>query len=115
MIRTAALALVLPLLLGAAPPPDPETVKDVRCLVALIVLGNSQDPKIRESALIGAQYFLGRIDGRSPGLDLEAAMANEASMIRAQQKSFLESCGAILTRRGGEVEEIGNRLKGRGI
>ena len=103
-------------LVAAAPAPDPETRADLRCFIAISALTGSEDAATQQAGMIGSRYFLGRIDGRSPGLDLENAIAAEAAdMDEAQQKALLESCGAQLAKRGSEVVAAGERLEARGL
>ena len=110
-IWTVALA---PWLAGAAPL-DEETRRDVRCFILVAQLSGSEDPALRDAGRIGSQYFLGRIDGRAPGLDLEAVMVAEADAAIADRKALFPYCGDLMKKRGAEVEAIGNRLAARGI
>jgi hypothetical protein len=112
IISVLALA---PCLAAAAAPLDEETRRDVRCFILIAQLSTSDDPETRDAGRIGSQYFLGRIDGRAPGLDLEAAVAAEAPAALAGQKTLLPRCGELMKKRGDEVEAIGNRLTARGI
>jgi len=90
-MRTFALAAISPFLIAAAPAVDPETTQDVRCLVAVISLAGSDDDNAKMAAAIGSQYFLGRIDGRSPDMDLETAIKLETSRLGAAQiRSLLQ-------------------------
>jgi hypothetical protein len=112
------IAAILPFLLlaAAAPPLDPETKKDVRCFLALSMLNENEDEGIRQAGLLGSQYYLGRIDGRVPGLDLEAALEAEAGSIdEAAHTALLESCGKLMETRGSEVVAIGEALERRGL
>lgn len=111
-MRILALAALAPLVIAAAPPTDAETTKDVQCLVAVASLAGSDDKDAKMAAAIGSQYFLGRIDGRSPNLDLEAAIKLEASRLgEAQMRSLLQSCGQLMQSRGKALQEIGERMQ----
>ena len=112
VIWTLALA---PWVAAAATPMDEVTRKDVHCLIAVGQLVKSDDPKLRDAGRLAGQYFLGRIDGRAPALDLEAAVAAEIAAATAEQKALFTYCGELMRKRGQEVEAIGNRLTARGI
>ena len=74
MILAAAVALAQPADAKA------ETRKDLRCFIVLSsVAGGTSE--VAAAATMGAQYFLGRLDGRAPGLDLEAAIAAEVPLL----------------------------------
>lgn len=116
MKRQAIWMLALaPWVAGAAAPLDVETRKDVRCLIVVGQLSKSEDPELRDAGRVASQYFLGRIDGRAPALDLEAAIAAEGAAAVADQKDLFLYCGELMKKRGAEVEAIGNRLVARGI
>lgn len=100
------------LLGGAAPPPASATKEDLKCFIALAMLANSEDPDTKQAGSMGTIYFLGRLDGRSPGLDIETAVGAEvATMTEADQASLLKSCGDTLTRRGDYLVATGKALQ----
>ncbi len=116
MKRKAILMLALwPLAAAVAAPLDEETRKDVRCLIIVGQLSKSEDPQVRDAGRIAGQYFLGRIDGRAPALDLESAVAAEVAAAIADQKALFPYCGDLMKKRGAEVEAVGKRLTARGI
>src|SRR4051812_35429325 len=101
-----ALALALPLIVAAAP--RPETREDVRCFLAASSMMSSDKPELKMFGSMAAQYFLGRIDGREPGVDIEAITVEEGpSMTQADVSALLRSCGALMQKRGNEIQAIG--------
>ena len=110
-MRLIGLAVLAPFAVAAAPPVDGSTRDDVRCLVAVVSLTASEDTEVKLAGLLGSQYFLGRIDGRDPDLDIEAAIRQEQSHLdEAEISSLLRSCGQLMQDRGEALEAIGNRL-----
>ena len=106
------LSAAIPFLLGAAPGMDIETKNDLRCLIAVSSLAQSDDKTVAMAGLIGAQYFLGRIDGRVPTLDLERALGDEVSTLRnLEVPALLQSCGKQIEQRGRSLKEIGERIE----
>ena len=107
------LALLLaPISIAASPAIDAETTKDVRCLVAVASLANSEDESAKMAAIVGSQYFLGRIDGRQPTLDLETAIRTEAARLdEAAIKGLLLSCGGLMKSRGAALQSIGEGMQ----
>ena len=109
------------LLLAAAPllvaaTPEEELRKDVRCFAAMGMLVQHEDETVRNAALMAAQYYLGRIDGRAPSADLEDLLAREAPSLAGQDNAALmRACGALLQTRGAAVVAVGNKLKARGF
>lgn len=102
-------------LIAAAPPPDPGTREDVRCFVALAYLADTDDAKVKEAAMAGTLYFLGRLDGRTPGLDLESEVATVAETFAdGDMKSLLQSCSVLIEQRGEYLVAAGKALEKRG-
>ncbi|HEX8527535.1 hypothetical protein [Allosphingosinicella sp.] len=103
------------LLAGAPPPPNAQTKEDVHCLLAAASLTESKDEKIKQVGAAGALYYLGRLDGRTPDLDIEAVVAAEADAVaRAEQGPLLKKCGDTLQRRGDYLVSAGKALEKRG-
>jgi len=117
MIRTAvALALAtLSALLVLAPPAsaaDDETTGDVRCVMLGFSLSRSSDPHIQSLAQAAMIYFVGRLDGRTPDLDLEAAIVSQLKTMSAvDAQAEMQRCGAILQTRGDKLQVIGADLQ----
>jgi hypothetical protein len=100
------------LLVGAAPPTDAVTKGNLRCFIALTVLADTDDPAVKQAAAAGTLYFLGRLDGRSPNLDIETAVAAEMrGMTEAEIRSLLKSCGDTIKGRGDYLIAIGKALE----
>ena len=111
-MRVFLVLAIAPLALAAVPPTDPQTSKDLRCFLAMSATAGSEDKTASLAGMIGAQYFLGRIDGRSPNLDLESAiMAEASSLTDADLKALLQSCGELMQDRGKAVKAIGERME----
>ncbi len=107
-------AAAAPLLVAAAP--TAEDRADGRCLIVSYLLADNQDAEIKNAAVIISQYYLGRLDGRSPGLDIEALIEAETEALDdAQVQALLQSCGAAVEKRGKEIEAMGARLEKKGI
>lgn len=92
------------------------TDADVSCLVASLHLMNSAVPEQSQAGLASFLYWLGRVDGGAPGLDLETQIAGlSPSFTDAHLNAELVRCGTEMQTRGAEVQAIGNRLQARGL
>jgi hypothetical protein len=104
--------LATPLLIAAAAPIAPDTRNDVRCLLAISALAENSDPSIKMAAMLGAQYYFGRVDGRVPPLDLEQVMLSEAAKLKdADIPLLLKACGERMEARGAALSGIGKRMQ----
>jgi hypothetical protein len=109
MSFTAALLLALQ---GAGAPGT--LTFDVRCMVTLGQLAQSGDENVRAAASTASQYYFGRIDGRVPDNDLEAAIWRETRQLRTDQRDqIIQACAAHMQARGQRLVEVGNRIGAR--
>ena len=111
-----AYAFSVLLLAAAQAPADEPTRRDLQCFLALSALASSEKSEEKIAGLIGAQYYLGRLDGRHPALDLKAALRAEAeAMTDARIGQLLPICGVILKQRGEAVTAAGKQLEAEGF
>ena len=96
----------------AAKAADADNVADVRCVVVAMGLTQSPDPQVKALAAAASLYFVGRIDGRAPDLDLEAMMIRQVnSMSMDDMRGELQRCAGILQTRGDRLKAIGADLQ----
>lgn len=111
MLRPA-LALMLaslPIAAGAAVAED--NARDMRCLILATHLSTSDKPEQKTAGQMAAQYYLGRIDGRSPNVNLETLLREQASSMKPEERqSILSACGNEIMARSKQVQEIGQRV-----
>jgi hypothetical protein len=92
---------------------DPAPAPDLRCLAVASVLASNSDPNVKNAGVMAALYYLGKLDGRDPGLDLETRLRQEVTQLSPQEiQSETLRCGAELAARGKTMNEIGLRLQG---
>lgn len=102
-------ALSLPLQAKAQ---DAETTADVRCIAVGIRVPASLQQSTGTMVVL---YFLGRLDGRVPKLDLEDLLTKEISRMTATDYvSEAVRCGGALTLRGQQLVQIGKNMTERG-
>ena len=95
------------------------TDADVRCVVVALALTSSpaaqHDPSLKGIATTVALYYLGRLDGRTPDLDLESRILKEAKGLTAEtMQAEGKACGERLTDRGKSLTKIGQDLEALG-
>jgi len=114
--RTLPILAALGVLAAAAPAPAlavDATTSDLRCLLALSAAEDAADGQMKPAMMAGVVYYLGRLDGRTPDLDLEAKAAAELKAMSIQDLSDeTVRCGAALFARGKAIEAIGEKLRG---
>jgi hypothetical protein len=91
---------------------DDPASSDIRCLAVAATLASNADPKIQNAGVMASLYYLGKVDGRTPNLDLENRLKQELLQLQPQDlQADAVRCGAELARRGKAVSDIGARLK----
>lgn len=84
---------------------------DAQCVVIGARISASPDQQQRASGQLLTVYFLGRIEGRSPGVDLEKLIELQAAkMTRDDEKRALQRCGRKFASQGTELVRIGRIL-----
>ncbi len=103
------------LALSTTPAVADETSSDMRCLLAFASGANSSDPTVKSAAQMGVVHFLGKLDGRTPSLDLTSRAKEEIkTMTDAGLKAQIQSCGAIFAARGHALDVMGSALDAMG-
>jgi hypothetical protein len=106
-----AAALAVALLATGARAED-ATSSDLRCVIALAAAAQSADDQVKPAMIAGVIYFLGKLDGRTPQLDLGArADAERKTMSVKDFNDEIARCGAALVARTKAVAEIGQKLR----
>lgn len=105
---------LIALALAAATPVPDANEQDLRCVAAIALIIGSQGEKADPSLTAGLLYFVGRLDGRAPAIDLEAGIRRLIATPEAAQqlKPDMARCGALLSERGTVLQKIGDNLKG---
>lgn len=103
----AGLTLALPAHADERP-----TEADVRCLLLTLSGAASPDPNVQQGSVLGMLYYLGRINGRTPDLDLQAALAKSAKSFRAQDaERESERCSEAMLASGAELKRLADGVK----
>jgi len=105
-------SVVLAALLAFPPAPDgaPDIAAalDLRCYRLMAELAGDDDPRVSSAGRTGAQYFLGRIDAHSPGLEPDRA-GGEAPA-EAEREQLIGQCGKVMDEAGHDFRAIGQAL-----
>lgn len=93
---------------------DAETTTDVRCLVVSAMLASKGDAANEAAGLMASLYYLGRLDGHDPNLDLSKTLTDEALKLKPGDiPPLAKTCGATMKDRGKALSAAGAALKDR--
>ena len=95
---------------------DPIT-DDLRCYIVTSQMLASENSADKLVAMMAHGYWLGRIDGRAPDLDLEERLIGELPNMTKSEFFRAEAvrCGQEMIARGKAVSAIGESMKKRGL
>jgi hypothetical protein len=111
---STVLVAILSLLSTEARAQDVETIADVRCVIVGVLLVQKADPAQRTAGSMLSMYYIGRLDGRVPKLDLEELILKEGgTMTNADFGAEAKRCGETLAARGQEITRIGQDIVAR--
>jgi hypothetical protein len=93
---------------------DGPTVRDVRCLAVGIRVINLGDAQHRFIGTMLTMYYVGKIAGRTPDLDLESAIIRQVGQMKpADYAAEARRCGAEMTAKGQQLVTIGKDMVAR--
>ena len=98
-------------LFALAPSPEPApgeaaAASDRRCYSLMAQLAEAEDPHLRSAGMVGAQYFLGRIDADATRPAPEAAHSADISAA----SELLQQCAALMGANRRDFRLLGERL-----
>jgi hypothetical protein len=94
---------------------DAATIADIRCVIVGMQLSGMANSPQQSSGILLTWYYIGRLDGRAPKLEIESLLIAEANkMSSSDYASEAKRCGAGLTERGQQVTQVGKDLIERG-
>ncbi len=106
------LATAVVLAAGAAKAEKPDTTADLRCLAVAMAMAGSPDPKVRDDGVFAAYYYLGRIDGREPNLNLEASLIAQFKALGAGgAKTEIQTCGLLMAARTKAITDAAHNVQ----
>jgi hypothetical protein len=109
------LASILGLMATAAVAQDSATIADVRCVVVGMQIAGAATSPQQSRGVFMTLYYIGRLDGRTPKLDIERLIVAEANrMTSTDYASEGQRCEAGLTEKGQQITQIGRDMTGVG-
>lgn len=117
MLRTACAVLALAFAAGPAAAQTDVAERDLRCMIVMGVFGSrAQSDQDKQAAAAGFTYFLGRLQGRDPALDVKARIVAAAQGLGgvAGLQPDVARCGDELKALGARSQEIGQALQAVG-
>ncbi len=111
MTRRYAAALFLACALWIPEARADDAADDAKCLAVALNMASAQDADEQSVGILSTMYWLGRLDGRNPSLDLQKQLSDAAdAMTQDDLKTEATRCTATLRARGEELSKLGPGL-----
>lgn len=96
---------------GRAQAQDAVTIANIRCVVVGMEIYDSVDSARQATGIWLSLYYIGQLRGRTPQLDIESLLVEEArKMTASDSASEAKRCGAGLSTISELISRIGNDL-----
>lgn len=90
---------------------SPEIIDDIRCLAAGLRFAELPDSHQKSTGMLMVLYYLGRLDGRNPDLDVEGLLSQEIpKMTAAQYAAEATRCSNNLSAKGQQISRLGEKM-----
>jgi hypothetical protein len=90
---------------------SPETIDDIRCLAAGLRFAEMPDSHQKSTGMLMVLYYLGRLDGRNPDLDVEGLLSQEIpKMTAAEYAAEATRCSNNLSAKGQQISRLGEKM-----
>lgn len=87
---------------------------DLRCIAALTSVTSSLPEADRGGVAAGVMFYIGRVEGRDPGIDISEAIIKaiaDEEKFAATLPQELKRCGTEMQVKGASLTAIGERLR----
>jgi hypothetical protein len=108
----------LPLLLAAAMMPvpvlaqDADTMADIRCVAVGMHFAEAPDSHQKSTGTLLVLYYMGRLDGRAPSLNIEKLLSEQIDkMTAADYNTEATRCSQDLAEKGAQIKQLGEAMQ----
>jgi hypothetical protein len=89
---------------------------DARCVIVSLEISNLPNETEHLAGMKSALFFLGRLDGHIPKLNIERLIAREMlKMTSSDIRTEAIRCGGMLTEKGELLQRIGSDISRQGV
>ena len=88
------------------------TTNDVHCYIVFMQMGSSLNPVRQDASTLGMLYYMGRLDARTAGFDLEAGIIAELPVMKgAVRTAEAQRCSQEMEDRGTSANAMAEDLQ----
>jgi hypothetical protein len=91
---------------------DADTLADIRCVAVGVRSAEKPDSQQKSTGTLLVLYYIGRLDGRNPTLDVEKLLSEQiGKMTDADYAAEGIRCSRDLTKKGAQITRIGEDMQ----
>ena len=91
---------------------DADSLADIRCVAVGMHLAEAPDSHQKSTGTLLVLYYMGRLDGRAPGLELEKLLAAQIDTMTASDYSTeAMRCSQTLSEKGAQIKHLGELMQ----
>ena len=91
---------------------DAETQADIRCVAVGMHFAEAPDSHQKSTGTLLVLYYMGRLDGRVPSLNIEKLLAGQIDkMTESDYRTEALRCGQNLSVKGAQIKQLGEAMQ----
>lgn len=105
------LSIALACMAAPAVAADTNVDSDLRCLATFSAVAAGADASEKPQVAAAVMYFVGRVDGEKPNIDLTTELIRVSSTMKQEQLAGeIDRCGKLLAARGTALAAVGQAM-----
>jgi hypothetical protein len=91
---------------------DAETQADIRCVAVGMHFAEAPDSHQKSTGTLLVLYYMGRLDGRAPSLNIEKLLAEQIDKMKdSDYRTEATRCGQNLSVKGAQIKQLGEEMQ----
>ncbi|MGC1458362.1 MAG: hypothetical protein WA825_08815 [Steroidobacteraceae bacterium] len=91
---------------------DADNLADIRCVAVGMHLAEAPDSHQKSTGTLLVLYYMGRLDGRAPSLEIQKLLAEQIDKMTASDySSEAMRCSQILSAKGAQIKQLGEQMQ----
>jgi hypothetical protein len=91
---------------------DAESLADIRCVAVGMHFAETPDSHEKSTGTLLVLYYMGRLDGRAPSLDIEKLLSEQIErMTQSDYSTEALRCSQNLSMNGAQIKQLGEQMQ----
>ena len=91
---------------------DADSLADIRCVAVGMHFAEAPDSHQKSTGTLLVLYYMGRLDGRAPSLEIEKLLAAQIDKMTASDyNTEATRCSQNLSAKGAQIKQLGEQMQ----